>query len=198
MKQHVTAWQYAFRKEGIEISDLEIYLMEGRGVKALVDDICDKCNISKAIAPKITKTKIKYYDKRMEVSFYDGFFELLDFIKSKKLKMAIVTGGHRDRIIPFVKQYLKDYFSGIVCSDDVEDTKPYPEPYIKGLEILDLNPDECIVIENAPLGIKAAKTAGIKTIAIETTLDKTYLQRADIIVHTFPEVQSAIEKLIEK
>ena len=45
---------------------------------------------------------------------------------------------------------------------------------------------------------QAAKTAGIKTIAIETTLDRTYLQEADIIVQSFTEVQSAIEEMLDK
>ena len=109
--------------------------------------------------------------------------------------MAVVTGGDRGRIIPFAKKYLNGYFSGFVCSDDVKNTKPIPEPYLKGLEILRSDANECLVIENAPLGIKAAKSAGIKTIAIETTLNKNYLQEADFIVQSFPEVQSAIKEM---
>ena len=196
MKQHVAAWQYAFRKEGLNLTDLEIYLMEGRGVKALVHDICNKHDISTEIAPKIIETKIEYYDQHIAVNFYDGFFDLLEYLQLINLKMAIVTGGHRDRIIPFAKEYLDGYFSGFVCSDDVKNTKPFPEPYLKGVESLGLKPEECIVIENAPLGIKAAKAAGIKTIAIETTLSNKYLKEADFIVQFFSEVQSTIKKMI--
>ena len=196
MKQHVIGWQYAFRQQGVELTELDIYLMEGMGVSAVVDNVCEKYNISKEIAEKIMDVKIEYYNQHLEIIFYDSFFELLKFLKSKQIKMAVVTGGHRGRIIPFAEKYLDGYFLGFVCSDDVKNTKPFPEPYLKGLEILDLKPEECLVIENAPLGIKAAKAAGIKTIAIETTLDKSYLQQADFIVQTFPEVQTVIEKQI--
>jgi beta-phosphoglucomutase len=198
MKQHVTAWQYAFRKEGLNLPDLEIYLLEGRGVEALVNDICEKHKISKDIIPRIMEEKIKYYDQHLTINFFDGFFDLLEFLKSKNLKMAIVTGGSRDRILSFADQYLNGYFSGMVCAEDVVNTKPFPEPYIKGLEMLKLKPKQCIVIENAPLGIQSAKAAGIKTIAIETTLPKTYLHEADIIVQSFPEVQSAICEMLAK
>jgi beta-phosphoglucomutase len=198
MKQHVTAWQYAFRKEGVNLADLEIYLLEGRGVEALVNDICEKHKISKDIIPRIMEEKIKYYDQHISINFYDGFFDLLEFLKSLELKMAVVTGGDRGRIIPFAEIYLDGYFSGFVCSDDVKNTKPYPEPYTKGVEMLKLKPEQCVVIENAPLGIQSAKAAGLKTIAIETTLAKTYLYEADIIVESFPEVQSAIDEMLEK
>ncbi len=198
MKQHVKGWQYAFRQQGVELTELDIYLMEGMGVEAVVESVCEKYKISKEITEKITNVKIEYYNQHLEIIFYDGFFELLEFLKSKQIKMAVVTGGHRGRIIPFAEKYLGGYFLGFVCSDDVKNTKPFPEPYLKGLEILDLNPEECLVIENAPLGIKAAKTAKIKTIAIETTLDKSYLQQADYIVQSFHEVQSAVEEILNK
>jgi beta-phosphoglucomutase len=195
MKQHVLAWQYAFRQQGIELKDLEIYLMEGMGVKAVVEAVCEKYNLPNTMIKELIKIKSEYYKKHLRVKFYDGFFELLDYLKSQKLEMAVVTGGDRSRIIPFAEQYLNGYFKGFVCSDDVQNTKPSPEPYLKGLDILNLKPQECLVIENAPLGIKAAKAAGIETIAIETTLDKSYLKEADFIFDSFSKIQSKINKI---
>ena len=195
MKQHVKAWQHAFGQQGVHLTDLDIYLMEGMGVKAVVENVCDKHNISKEHMPQLMQTKSQYYKQHLEIRFYDGFFDLLNFLKNQNIKMVVVTGGDRGRIIPFAEKYLDGYFSGFVCSDDVQHTKPSPEPYLKGLEILAMKPQECLVIENAPLGIQAAKAAGIKTIAIETTLGKEYLKQADFIVQSFFEVQSTIKNL---
>lgn len=195
MKQHAVAWKYAFKQQGIEITEHDIYLMEGMGVQAVVENVCRKYDLSNKKALQLMDVKIEYYNENMQVLFYDGFFELLDFLKSQNIKMAVVTGGHRGRIIPFAEKYLDGYFEGFVCSDDVTNTKPSPEPYLKGLEKLGLNPEECLVIENAPLGIKAAKTASIKTIAIETTLGKEYLKEADLMVQSFSEIREAIENL---
>ena len=107
----------------------------------------------------------------------------------------MVTGGHKERVYPFIKKYFDGFFSAIVTSDDVENTKPYPEPYLKGLSMLGLHKDETLVIENAPLGIKSAKSAGIQVIAIETTLGKEYLKEADQIVNSFSEIQSIVTGL---
>ena len=196
MKQHVKAWQYAFSRYGLNLSDLDIYLMEGMGVKGVVESVCEKYNLPMKLVSELMIIKSDYYKRHLKVHFYNGFFELLEYLKSQKIERAVVTGGDRSRIIPFAEEYLDGYFKGYVCSDDVKETKPSPEPYLKGLEILGLNASECLVVENAPLGIKAAKAAGIKTIAIETTLDKSYLLEADYIAQSFPDVQSMIEILL--
>ena len=61
MKQHVIAWQHAFGQQGVKLTELDIYLMEGMGVSAVVNKVCDKYKISKEIASKIMKTKSEYY-----------------------------------------------------------------------------------------------------------------------------------------
>jgi len=193
MEQHLVAWQYAFRKEGIHFDDLEFYLLEGRGVKEVVGDLCKKYDLPQELIPKLMETKIDYYDRHLKVEFYDGLLDLLEYLKSKDIKMALVTGGHRERVHPLVEKYFSGFFSAIVCSDDVENTKPFPEPYLKGIQMLRLKNNECLVIENAPLGIQAAKAAGVKVIAIETTLGKEYLKEADKIVQSFSEIQEIVK-----
>ena len=56
----------------------------------------------------------------------------------------------------------------MVTAFDVKHGKPHPEPYLMGMEKGNLHPDECIVVENAPLGVRAAKAAGICTVAVNT------------------------------
>jgi beta-phosphoglucomutase len=104
--------------------------------------------------------------------------------------MAVVTGGMRDRVNEIINNHFRDYFSATVTSDDVKDTKPFPEPYLKGASSLGLAPKDCIVVENAPMGIKAGKQAGMFVIAITTTLKKEYLEEADLIVESFDEVNN--------
>ena len=53
---------------------------------------------------------------------------------------------------------------------------------------LNLDPSECLVVENAPLGIKSAKNANMMCIAIESTLDKSFLNEADIIIENFEDL----------
>jgi len=57
----------------------------------------------------------------------------------------------------------------MITSTDVEHGKPHPEPYIKGAQILGFAPADCIVVEDAPAGIRAGKAAGARVLALRTT-----------------------------
>jgi beta-phosphoglucomutase-like phosphatase (HAD superfamily) len=78
----------------------------------------------------------------------------------------------------------------MVTAFDVKYGKPNPEPYLMGMQKGNLRPEECIVVENAPLGVQAAKAAGIFTIAVNTgpLPDKVLLDEgADLL---FPSMQA--------
>ena len=66
----------------------------------------------------------------------------------------------------------------LVTSNDIVNGKPNPEPYLKGAEILGLPATECVVIEDAPAGIRAAKAAGARVIALQTTERDEFLREA--------------------
>jgi beta-phosphoglucomutase-like phosphatase (HAD superfamily) len=70
----------------------------------------------------------------------------------------------------------------------VSRAKPYPDPYLAAARQLRLDPRQCAVIENAPLGIEAARNAGMYCIAVQTTLGKEYLSAADCILQDINEL----------
>ena len=88
-----------------------------------------------------------------------------------KAALALVTSSDR-RVIPsFIFDWLEKNFDRIVTRDMVRRGKPHPEPFIKALDMLGLeDADSAIVVENAPAGITAAKAAGLKCLAVATTL----------------------------
>lgn len=196
MGQHLEAWQHAFRKYNVHINPQDFYHLEGRGVKSVVEDLSQKYHIDPALAPALLETKIRYYDHIYKAEFYDGLFDLLDFLSGKALKLAIVTGGGRDRAQRLIDEYFPGVFHCLITSDDVQHTKPDPEPYLKAGERLGVTPSACVVIENAPLGIRSAKQAGMYVIAIQTTLGREYLTEADQITDNMREVHTALEKLM--
>ena len=79
-------------------------------------------------------------------------------------------------------------FDVIISGDDTEKGKPNPEPYLAAMQKLNILPIESLVIENAPLGIQSAKTAGAYCIAITTTLGREYLKEADEVVKNHREL----------
>ena len=197
MEQHLEAWQYAFKEWGADIRPEHFYQLEGRGVNAVVEELTKRFNIDPALNPVLVEKKKDYYLKIFKPVFYDGLYDLLDYLKENKIPAAIVTGGDRDRVLKLQDRYFKGYFTGLISSDDVENTKPYPEPYLKGAKLLNLNPEECVIIENAPLGVEAGKRAGMYVIGVTTTVSLDILHEADIVVKDMHAVRRTVVSLIK-
>ena len=66
----------------------------------------------------------------------------------------------------------------LVTSNDVKNGKPDPEPYLKGASVLGFRPQDCVVVEDVPAGIRAGKSAGARVIAFQTTLPDSELKKA--------------------
>ena len=66
----------------------------------------------------------------------------------------------------------------LITSNDVHHGKPHPEPYLKGAEFLGVAPTDCVVLEDAPAGIRAAKSAGSRVVGLRTTASETELETA--------------------
>jgi len=77
----------------------------------------------------------------------------------------------------------------LVAAEDVADGKPHPEPYLKGAELLGVNPAECLVIEDAPAGIQSAHAGGIKAIGLTSTYAASALGEADVVVRTLEQIE---------
>jgi HAD superfamily hydrolase (TIGR01509 family) len=66
--------------------------------------------------------------------------------------LAVVTGSDRYTVNGIMDDFFPDVFDTIVCGEDVHYGKPYPDPYLKAVELLSIEKSECMVVENAPMG----------------------------------------------
>jgi len=66
----------------------------------------------------------------------------------------------------------------LVTSNDVKNGKPDPEPYVKGASVLGFRPQDCVVVEDVPAGIRSGKASGARVIAFRTTLPDSELKKA--------------------
>ena len=106
-------------------------------------------------------------------------------------KWAIVTSCTRDLAEVRIKAAGVPRPAVIITSTDVKNGKPHPEPYLKGAEMLGLRGDECVVIEDAPAGIRAGRAAGAKVIAVKTTMTEGELREAnpDWVVEDYSDIE---------
>ena len=77
----------------------------------------------------------------------------------------------------------------LVTADDVMNGKPHPEPYLKGAELLGVAAGECLVVEDAPAGIRAAHAAGMKAVGLTSTFAAEELEEADVVVGRLGSIQ---------
>jgi sugar-phosphatase len=110
---------------------------------------------------------------------FEGGKQLLESLPANR--WTIVTSGTRPLAEARLRAAGLPVPERMITADDVENGKPHPEPYLKGAEILGVAPETCIVIEDAPSGIRSAQAASMKAIAIPTTYAIQDLQHADVI-----------------
>jgi HAD superfamily hydrolase (TIGR01509 family) len=97
-----------------------------------------------------------------------GIREVLDYLHSKGVQCWVVTGSGQRSLLDKLNDTFPGIFSGIITAYDVKYGKPNPEPYLKAWERSGFDKSECYVVENAPLGVRAGKAAGLFTIAVNT------------------------------
>lgn len=213
MPFHCKAIQTAAKQEeNIDVAQRDVYLLEGMPgedmVKELLrhkrytgnieglsdDDDCDKLD---SIAHLIHERKKKIFQQINASSPINGARELVSSIGCKK---ALVSGAAKQEVDSIINKYFgKNAFDVVVSGEDLEEGKPSPDPFRTALIKIGLTESEAIVVENAPLGVKAANNAKIRCIV---TLNNTPLKLLDFegLIRKesiFPNTSSAISFLKE-
>ena len=103
-------------------------------------------------------------------------------------RWAVVTSGTRYLAVTRMQKFGIPVPEIMVTADDVSNGKPDPEPYRKGAEWLEVNPTDCVVIEDAPAGIRSAHAAEMKVISLPSTYPVSELGEADAIVSGLADI----------
>lgn len=192
------AWEYAFAQYNIDITLEDYTFREGLSPVMITDGIATKYGLDRQYFPNVVLTKQAYYKNNNNFRLYPGVEDVINELKKAGIKIAIVSGAAEKQIRSVVSPSFLSRFDVFISSDHIKNPKPNPEPYLKALELLNIFAQEAIVIENAPLGITAAKKAGIYCIAICSTLPKDFLSKADIIIDKFGDLSKTLQKVIKE
>lgn len=173
MPSHAKAWHRAMAYFGYDLPEHEAYMHEGRTGASTINIVSRRqrgVEESEERIQEIYRVKSEYFNEYPPASPMPGALELLRKLQSMGLKILIVTGSGQASLLDRLNHHFPDVFCRelMVTAFDVKRGKPDPEPYLMGLQKGGLRADECVVVENAPLGVRAAKAAGIFTIAVNT------------------------------
>jgi HAD superfamily hydrolase (TIGR01509 family) len=174
MPNHAIAWQQSMAQFGIQMTADDAYATEGaRGVDTIRKMV--KCqqgrDIDEAEAQRMYDVKSHIFHSLPEAPIMPGVLDLMHQIQTDGIQIGVVTGSGQRPLIQRILSDFKDYVDEkhITTAYDVKRGKPNPDPYLVGLKKAgDLKPYEAIVVENAPLGVRAGVAAKIFTIAVNT------------------------------
>ncbi|HLX92910.1 MAG TPA: HAD family phosphatase [Puia sp.] len=173
MNYHASAWSGILNNDlNAGLSDEEVRRqMYGKNEEVL-GRIFGKEYFSSEELKEISIEKERRYQEAYlpHLKLIDGLPEFLAACKEKGLPMAIASAAITSNI-DFVLDNLRirQYFSAIVSADDVQVSKPDPEVFLQAAKLLGLQPENCIVFEDAPKGVEAALRAKMSSIVVLTT-----------------------------
>lgn len=201
---HFRAFARLFEEQGLSLTHDEYFTrylgLDDKGCVAAV--IADKTEEAPTTdnKMKLVERKGEIYLEELEgkMRLFPGVVDLVRRL-SAKLFLAIASGARKHEIeLVIEKAGVQDCFFAVVSADEVSSGKPDPEGYLKAFERLrgrrpeasDLETSECLVIEDAPNGIKAAHAAGMACVAVTNSCKREALEQAgaDLIFESLEDV----------
>jgi beta-phosphoglucomutase family hydrolase len=182
---HERAFAEYFSKFGIKLAPE----MFGRGNDELMAELFP--NESKEQHREFAAGKEAYYRQIYEpyIKPVAGLVDLLKELRKNNIRVAVGSSAPVENI-DFVleKLQIRDYFDVVVIAAMVQKAKPAPDIYLKSAELLNIEPGNCLVFEDALAGIAAARGAGMKVAGVATSLPKERLTETDRIINDFTEI----------
>ncbi|MDO5523612.1 MAG: HAD hydrolase-like protein [Bacteroidia bacterium] len=205
MPAHAQSWQQTMEELGLKTSPEEFYLHEGRTGASTINLIFQQNlgrNASEEEIQTIYERKSELFVKYNTGKTISKAAEALNFVKLQGLKCVLVTGSGQPSLINRLESNFPSIFTpeNMVTAFDVKIGKPHPEPFLLGLQKGgNLQPNQALVIENAPLGAESATKAGIFTICVNTgPLSDKILEDAGakLVLHSMSELLGIFPEIL--
>lgn len=163
------AWTHAGTVLGLDITQEMVIKTLGLNTndtdRVLMEELGEVFDIMAA-----RKIRTEYVVRSIEengIPMKSGLPELLEYLKENNYKITVATSSeHEVARYNFRRAGISDFFDQIVCGDMIEQGKPAPDIYLRASEIIGIPPEECLALEDSPIGILAAHRAGLKPVMI--------------------------------
>ena len=224
MKNHAKSWHDTMAHFGMDLPEWEAYMHEGRTGAGTINIVSMRERGHEATEEEIHNIyqyKSELFNLCPKAERMPGAYELLVKVKASGVVPMVVTGSGQKTLLERLNRNFPDIFKRelMVTAFDVKYGKPNPEPYLMGMEKYrntfspalprneagvpcgEIAPNHFIVVENAPLGVRAGVAAGVFTIAVNTgpLPDEVLLnQGANLLFHSMREFCDEWEKVYEE
>ena len=187
---HFAAWQETFAVRGIEFTKEDFTHLFGTRNDFIIGSIMGK-ELSERDVKIMVQEKEEAFRRKAtgRIQPFPGVVRLLNALKKGNFRLGLVSSAPRENIdLALGELNLAGIFNCIVFGQEVSESKPSPQIYLLAAEKLQATPNDCTVIEDSPLGVKAAKTAGMKCLAVTNTHRRENLNEADTVVDSLQNV----------
>ena len=203
MPNHAIAWDEVMKKHNLPFTAYDCYLNEGRTGESVIREAMWKAQNRDATPDEIATIyaeKSDYFtqleQKAGGTATIPGVAQVLEYIHSCGNEIWVVTGSGMRSLLDNLNHVLPPVFAKerMITAYDVQKGKPDPEPYLKAWERCGLNKEQCVVIENAPLGVRSGKAAGLTVYAVNTGI----LTREDLLQAGADKVFDSMAEVLEE
>jgi beta-phosphoglucomutase len=207
---HLATFKEVLKDEGISLRDEEYFneylALDDRGcfTKAFSNQ---GRTLSKEKLLELINRKVQFFEPLMQsnIVLFPGIVSFIERV-SAKYPIAIASGARR-REIEYIlnKERLQVFFQIIVSTEDVANSKPHPESFLRAWRLLKetsvepIEQKDCLVIEDSIHGVQAAHAAGMKCLAVTNSYPEELLSEAELIISSLVDLSlEKIESLFEK
>lgn len=180
----------------VKIEPMDLFVLEGGKIFDIAADLLKDQELDEhGIRMFIEKKKKLYMKIAKDLRMRPEARRLIKKLRTLNYKIGLVTGS--------VKEYMDLHFSAedyalfdyLITDKETVKYKPDPEPYLKCAGGIGVKPEECVAIDNAPLGVESAKSAGMICIGLLSTVSEEHLKRADFVIKDLDDAEDIIKKL---
>lgn len=195
---HYEAWSRMMKELGYNLP--EEFRDKLRGISRMesIDLIMEYFNLQYSLEEKkeLANRKNEYYKESIESftadNLYPGVIELLERLKNLGVKIGLVSAS-KNGLGLIRSMEIDKYFDGIADPEKIKRGKPYPDPFLFAAELLNVEPEDCLGVEDAKVGIESIKAAGMEALGI----GDEDLREADFSYKTIKEASNFIIRWVE-
>ena len=189
---HLEAWYGLAERRGWRMSDEFFSRTFGMQNYQIIPQMTDEV-LSRDVIDEAGEWKEQRFRELIagKVKPLEGAAELVGDLKAGGFALAVGSSGPRNNVEMVLESAgLRGEFAVVVAGEDVENSKPAPDTFLRAAQCLSLAPGRCVVIEDAAYGVDAALAAGMAAVAVTTTLPREQLSHAHLVVDSFGELSS--------
>jgi HAD superfamily hydrolase (TIGR01509 family) len=195
----MSAWQAVLARRGMALDQATFDTTLGLSMNETARVFAGRFDLREdlvALVAEKTAEQIEQVDGK--VSAMPGLLPLIDALDEYGLKQAVASSGMRRYVMAVLAAIgLASRFAAIVTGDDVAKAKPAPDIFLRAAERLDVAPARCLVLEDAPAGVAAAKAAGMRCVAVPNDFTRRLdLSAAAVVLPSLSAVRDSLTQLI--